>query len=441
MKAQLPTVAVVGRQNVGKSTLVNRLLGRRVTIADDAPGITRDRIELEAVWNGRPFAIVDTAGYIRGPKGIEALAAEQAERAVQEADLVLLVVDVQAGVTEEDARLARALRKAPVPILVAANKTDSPDDLADVAAFHTLGLGEPFDVSALHGRNAGDLLDRIVELLPPSSEVDVELEAEPAFAIVGRPNVGKSRLFNRLVGDERSVVSEISGTTRDAVDSVVTWPGAGPVRFVDTAGLRRGGRVSGIEYYSYLRATQAIERADVVVLVLDATAGFTGDDKRIANRVMDAGRALLIVANKWDLVEDKNELFRSLGETLRPFARVGVVRTSAATGQGVHRLPAILLDLRERWSRRAPTSTVNEILQEAQGERPTSRSAGSLHYATQVSSGPPTFVIFGGARSPDPGYQRYLEHRLRSELDLDGVPIRLRFRQRTGRRVGRAQGR
>jgi GTPase len=439
--ARRPTIAVVGRQNVGKSTLVNRLFGRREAIAHDMPGVTRDRIELEAEWNGRRFALVDTAGYVHGATGIEARATAQADRAMREADLVLLVVDVRTGVTEEDADLARQLRRADVPVMLVANKTDTPDDAIELASFHALGLGDPFPVSALRGEGTGDLLDRIVDLLPEGPREEHDRAQEPRFAIVGRPNVGKSSLFNRLVGHERSVVSEVPGTTRDAVDSVVTWPEVGRVRFVDTAGMRRGRKVRGVEYFSVLRATEAIARADVVMLVLDAVDGFTTEDKKIASRVIDAGRAFLIVANKWDLVGDKEPRFHELRAQLRPFGGAEIVRTSASRGQGVHRLPSLLLDLHERWTSRVPTSTVNDIVHAAQRERPTSRRTGTLHYATQVATGPPTFVIFGGANAPDPGYRRYLENRLRRELGLEGIPIRLRFRARSadrsrGRRGG-----
>jgi GTPase len=428
-----PVIAVVGRQNVGKSTLVNRLFGRRETIAHDMPGVTRDRIEVEATWRGRRFGLVDTAGYLHRATGIEALAAKQADRATEEADLILLVVDVRAGITEEDAQLARRLRRGPVPVLLVANKADSPMDIADAAALNSLGLGEPFSVSALHGRGVGELLDRVVELLPDAPQDENETVPEPRFAIVGRPNVGKSSLFNRLLGEERSVVSDVSGTTRDSVDSVVDWPELGRVRFIDTAGMRRGQSVTGVEYYSFLRAAEAIDRAHVAVLVIDAEAGFTTEDKKIANRVMDAGRAFMVVANKWDLVEEKDRAFKELQDVIRPFAGASAVRVSALRGQGVHRLPTLLLDLHRRWTYRASTSKVNDIVHAAQRERPTSRAAGTLHYATQVSSGPPTFAIFGGAKAPDAGYQRYLENRLRRELGFEGVPIRLRFRGRRPR--------
>ena len=437
MSAHVPSIAIVGRQNVGKSTLVNRLFGRRVSIAHGMPGVTRDRLEVEATWNGRRFRLVDTAGYVHRASGIEAKATEQVERAIASADLVLFVVDVRTGVTDEDGRLATRFRRSPTPVVLVANKADSPNDAGDVATLNRLGLGEPFPVSALHGQGTGELLDRIVELLPDARDTGSPDE-DPRFAIVGRPNVGKSSLFNRLVGQDRSIVSDVAGTTRDAIDSVVQWPELGQVRFVDTAGMRRGTKVRGVEYFSVLRATEAVERAHVAVLVIDAVAGFTMEDKKIANRVMEAGRAFLVVANRWDLVEEKDATYKRFGDELSIYASADVVRTSALTGLGVHRLPAILMDLHARWTSKAPTSVVNEVLQQAQRERPTPRSASTLHYATQVGVGPPAFVIFGGARPPDPGYRRYLENRLRRELGLAGVPIRLRFRPRE-RRASRGE--
>ncbi|MFL5790712.1 MAG: ribosome biogenesis GTPase Der [Actinomycetota bacterium] len=431
--SRVPQIAIVGRQNVGKSTLVNRLFGKRAAIAHDAPGVTRDRIELEATWRGRRFGLVDTAGYLHHATGLEALAAEQADRSIAAADLVVLVVDVRAGITEEDGALARRLRTSPTPVLLVANKADAPGDEADVADLYRLGLGEPFPVSALHGQGIGDLMDRLLDLLPDAPEA-AESPQEPRFAIVGRPNVGKSTLFNRLVGEHRSVVSEVSGTTRDSVDSLVTWPDLGTVRFIDTAGMRKGTKVRGVEYYSVLRARHAIEAAHVAILVLDAPDGFPTEDKKIANLVTDSGRALLIAANKWDLVEDKDRWFKRLEDEVQLYARATVLRTSGTRGQGVHRLGPLLLDLHARWSSRASTSTVNDIVQTAQRERPTPKGIGTLHYATQVSTAPPTFVVFGGARPPAPTYQRYIENRLRRDLRLEGVPIRLRFRPRTRER-------
>jgi len=426
-----PAVAVVGRQNVGKSTLVNRLFGGREAIAHEMPGVTRDRVELEASWRDRAFRLVDTGGFAHSARGIEALVSEQAERAAGTADVVLLVVDVQTGPVEEDSTLARRLRRAEVPVLVVVNKVDSDREEADVPAFHRLGLGDPLPVSALHGRGSGDLLDRLVEVLPEDDGAEEQEGEEPRFAIVGRPNVGKSSLFNRLVGEERSVVYEEAGTTRDAVDALVEWQGR-PVRFVDTAGFRRPAKVQGVEYYSFLRAERAIERAHVALLVLDASEGLSSEDKRIAARVMEFGRGLVVVANKWDLVEERDRAFKELSELLSPFARAPVLRTSARTGTGVHRLPEALSAVQERWARRTPTAQVNDVISAAQAERQAPGGA-RVRYATQVAARPPRFVLFG-AEPPDASYQRFLEGRLRRSLDLDGVPIRLRFRK--GRRRG-----
>jgi GTPase len=425
---RVPLVAVVGRQNVGKSTLVNRLFGHREAIAHPSAGVTRARVEVEASWRGRRVRIVDTGGYLHDAKGIEALVRAQADRAAAEADLILLIVDAQAGVTEEDALLARRLRRTATPVILVANKVDTDRDETDALAFHALGLGEPFTVSALHGRSAGDLLDRVVAVLP-DAPAEVEGEAvQPRFALVGRPNVGKSSLFNRLVGDERSVVFEEAGTTRDSVDALVEWP-QGPVRFVDTAGMRRPTRVKGVEYYSFVRASEAIHRADVAVLVIDAQEAFTAEDKRIAVRVTDEGRGLLVVANKWDLIEDKDRLYKTLTEEISLFARATVLRTSAVRGQGVPRLPHLLMDLHARWSSRVSTAKVNEVIQQAVAERPPPRGGGKVHYATQVSAAPPSFVLFGGSEPPAT-YGRFLENRLRAAFGFEGVPIRMTFRQR-----------
>lgn len=432
----LPGVAVVGRQNVGKSTLVNRLFGGREAIAHEMPGVTRDRVELETTWRGRRFRLVDTGGFVRGARGIDAKVAAQAERAAAQADVILLVVDAQTGPVDEDAELARALRRVRVPVLPVVNKVDSDREETDAFAFQALGLGDPITVSALHGRGAGDLLDRLVEVLP-EPEAEEEMEGEPRFALVGRPNVGKSSLFNRLVGEERSVVFEEAGTTRDAVDAVVSWPD-GPVRFVDTAGFRRPAKVRGVEYYGFLRAERAIQRAHVAILVLDAPQGFTAEDKRIAARVMEFGRGLVVVANKWDLVEEKDPTYKDLGRELAPFARAPLLRTSATTGTGLARLPATILEIHGAWSRRAATAAVNEILQGAQAERPAPAGA-RYRYGTQVGAGPPTFVVFGG-RAPGPGYQRFLENRLRRAFELEGVPVRLRFRPAGGRGRSRSRG-
>jgi GTP-binding protein len=401
-------------------------------IADETPGVTRDRVELSASWRGREFRVIDTGGYLHRARGIDALVSAQAERAAGQADVVLLVVDGQTGPTEEDSALVRRLRRASVPVVLVVNKVDTPAEMPGAAAFYGMGLGEPAMISALHGRGCDDLLDRVIALLPTGLS-EPEREVEPRFAIIGRPNVGKSSLFNRLVGEERSVVFREGGTTRDSVDAVVEWP-SGPVRFVDTAGLRPATRARGIEYYSLVRAGRAIERAHVAALVIDATEGFTAGDRRIAARVMDAGRGLAVVANKWDLVEEKGPVFRQLGEETRSFASAPVVRTSATAGTGVAKLAPCLLALHERWSRRFPTAEVNRVLQEAQGERP-APGRTKFRYGTQVTAGPPVFVIFGGGE-PEPSYGRFLENRLRRAFGLEGVPIRLRFRAKRHRRSG-----
>jgi GTP-binding protein len=424
-------VAIVGRQNVGKSTLLNRLLGSRRAIADREPGVTRDRLEVPVAWRGRSFLAVDTGGYTTKARGIEALVAGQAERALEEADVVLLVVDATVGVQEEDAALAARLRRSRVPVILVANKVDAEGQEPDVAELYRLGLGEPIAVSALHGRGSGELLDRVVALLPPDQE-DAETvpPEERVFCIVGRPNVGKSSLFNRLVGVERSVVYREAGTTRDAVDAVVEWDG-GPVRFVDTAGFRRPSRAEGVAYYGFLRAVRAIERAQVATLIVAADEGVTTEDRKIAARVEEAGRGLVVVANKWDLVEsgERAERFAEIRERVAVFPGVPVLRTSARTGAGVGKLPAALLRTREAWVKRVSTSEVNRVLQQAQSEHPPPRVTGKVLYGSQVGSGPPRFVVFSGGPIPRP-YARFLENRLRAAFGFEGVPIRLTFRRR-----------
>jgi GTP-binding protein len=431
-------VAIVGRQNVGKSTLLNRLLGAREAIADEVPGVTRDRVEVPVSWRGRDFRVIDTGGYVHRPKGIETLVTAQADRAMADSDLILLVVDAAVGVQEEDAQLARRLRRAAVPVLLVANKVDTAGREGDAVELYRLGLGEPVAVSALHGRGTGDLLDRLVDLAPDRREPDVQVEMEglperelePTFCIVGRPNVGKSSLFNRLVGEERAVVFEEAGTTRDAVDALVNVDGE-RLRFVDTAGLRRPSRAEGLEYYGYVRTVRAIDRAHVAALVVAADEGVTTEDRKIASRISEAGRGLVVVANKWDLVdrEERAGRFADIREGVAVFPRVPVLRTSAKTGAGVHRVLPELLRIHREWLRRVPTSEVNRVLQRAQGEHPPPRSAGRLLYGTQVAAGPPLFVVFAGGPIP-PQYSRFLENRLRDAFGFEGAPIRISFRRR-----------
>jgi GTPase len=423
-------VAILGRQNVGKSTLLNRLLGSRQAISAREPGVTRDRLEVPVTWRGRTFLAIDTGGYTRKPRGMDALVTGQAERALTGADAVVLVVDASVGVQEEDAALAARLRGSTVPVLLVANKVDAAGREPDVAELYRLGLGDPIAVSALHGRGAGELLDRLVAVLPPDEEEDGEALEEPVFCVVGRPNVGKSSLFNRLVGEDRSVVYEEAGTTRDAVDAVVQWDG-GPVRFVDTAGFRKPSRAEGVAYYGFLRAVRAIERAHVAALVVAADEGVTTEDRKIASRVGEAGRGLVVVANKWDLVESgqRAERFADIRERVEVFPSVPVMRTSARTGAGVVKLRPVLRGTGEAWAKRVATSEVNRVLQKAQGEHPPPRQTGKILYGSQVGAGPPRFVVFSAGPIPRT-YARFLENRLRAAFGFEGVPIRLTFRRR-----------
>ena len=436
MAARLPLVAVVGRVNVGKSTLVNRLFGRRAAIAHDQPGVTRDRMELPVSWRGRTFTVVDTGGYVPRGGGIDAQVRAQAEIAAQRADVIVFVVDAETGIQEEDDLLAKRLRQVTAPVVLVANKLDDPKPSpADVAPLYALGLGEPIPISAVHGYGSADLLDRILSLLP--EPVEDEEEAGPdetRIAIVGRPNVGKSSLFNRLVGEERAVVHDIAGTTRDAIDSVIQV-GERIVRFVDTAGFRKRTRLQGVEYYGMVRSLQAIDRSDVAMLVVDAVDGVTQEDKRILSRTEEAGRGIVAVANKWDLLEseDKEPRLAEVREDLAVFPGVPVLRTSALSGQGVNRLLPELLRIHDVWSKRVSTSDVNKVLQDAAGERPPPRSTGRPLYGTQIGTGPPKFVIFGTGAVTQ-GYRRFLENRIRRELGFPGVPIRIQFRERKRRR-------
>ncbi|MBA3727955.1 MAG: ribosome biogenesis GTPase Der [Actinobacteria bacterium] len=431
----LPRVAVIGRQNVGKSTLLNRLAGRKIAIEDELPGVTRDRVEVEVGWDGHTFLLTDTGGFTSRARGVEAQAARQAARAVQGADLVLLVVDAQTGVTEEDAVLAGRLQRGGAAVLLVANKCDSEALERNSAEFLKLGLGEPVPVSALHGRRTGDLLDRIAEGIP-RADSPLHVEAELRTCLVGRPNVGKSSLFNRLVREERAVVHEEPGTTRDAVDSVVLIDGRS-LRFIDTAGLRRQVKTQGLEYYGLLRSLRAIERSHVAILVVDASQGVTSEDKRIAAQVAAAGRGLVVVLNKWDLVpsDERDRLFRDLGRRLEIFPGTPVVRTSALRGMGVGRVVPTLLAVHEAWRRRVPTAAVNREIEAALASYPPPRGVGRIRYGTQVSAGPPSFVLFG-ATVPGNAYRRYLENRLRRAFGFEGVPVRISFRAKAPVRIG-----
>ncbi|MDQ6927574.1 MAG: ribosome biogenesis GTPase Der [Actinomycetota bacterium] len=432
---KLPLVAVVGRPNVGKSTLVNRIVGRREAIVEERAGVTRDRKVLEAEWAGRQFNIVDTGGWLAASGNLDAKVSRQAERAIGDADVVLFVVDAGVGVTDEDARVARILQQADVPVIMAANKVDSEQREADVWPFDRLGLGDPFPVSALHGRDSGDLLDALVKALPPitdSNEVSGEdqLSNEVGVAIVGRPNVGKSTLFNRLIGDERSIVHDQPGTTRDTIDTVVETP-EGPVRFIDTAGMRRKSRVDdGPEYYSLVRALQAIDNANSALLVIDATAGVTHQDQRLAERIDAAGSPVIIVMNKWDLLpsEQRADVIADVEDRLHFLAYAPVLKMSALTGRGVHKLLPALDAAIDAYQRRVPTRELNEVVQAAQAAH--QAPGAKVLYCTQGAVEPPTFTLFANRTLP-PTYLRFLERRIREHFGFGPTPLKLRVRRRS----------
>ncbi|MCB0975917.1 MAG: ribosome biogenesis GTPase Der [Acidimicrobiales bacterium] len=434
--SQLPVVAIVGRPNVGKSTLLNRIVGHRAAIVEEKPGVTRDRKEVDAEWQGTAFRLVDTGGWMPGGTELDEKVSRQSERAMAEADVVLFVADVTTGVTEEDARVAQLLRGGDRPVFVVANKVDDPAREPLMWDLLSLGLGNPYPVSSLHGLGTGDLLDAVVESLPVAEEPEEASEDDPddekvfAVALVGRPNVGKSTLFNRLIGEDRSVVHDLAGTTRDAVDTILETD-EGPIRFVDTAGMRRKARIDeGTEYYSFVRALQAVDASDVALLVIDSTEGITHQDQRLAERIDAAGCPIVVVLNKWELL-DTEDRARVTAEVKRRLAFLGeseVIRISALTGRNVHRLLPILHDAIETYHRRIPTRKVNDVVAEAQAAQPAPHGARIL-YATQGATDPPTFTLFTNKELPT-SYLRYVERRLRESFGLGATPIKLRVRKR-----------
>jgi len=438
-----PVVAIVGRPNVGKSTLVNRIVGRRAAIVQEKPGVTRDRKELEASWCGRSFVVVDTGGWLApnaagaDPAVLVRQVSGQAERAIAEADVILCVVDVTVGAVEEDDAVARVLRRSGKPVIVAVNKVDDERREPDTWAFARLGLGTPFPISAGHGRGTGELLDAVVAALPPEAEIAQDPEPDGIFsvAIVGRPNVGKSTLFNRLVGDDRSVVHDEPGTTRDAIDTIIETPD-GPLRFVDTAGMRRRSRIDeATEYYGLLRALEAVDRADAALLVIDAEAGVTHQDQRLAERIDASGTAIVVVLNKWDLVKDADQRRQVLEDVADRLAFLGyapVLKISALTGSRFDKLLPALREAEEAYHRRIPTAALNRLLQEAQAHHPppvVKRHRPRILYGTQGAIDPPTFTLFATHELPAT-YLRYLERRMREAFELGPSPVKLRVRRR-----------
>ncbi len=432
---ELPLVAVVGRPNVGKSTLFNRIVGRREAIVEEKPGVTRDRKEVVAEWQGREFRLVDTGGWMPGGDALDEKVSKQSEKAILEADVVLFVVDVTVGITEEDSRVAQILRRNGRPVLLVANKVDDTNRESAIWDLLGLGVGDPFPVSALHGRGTGDLLESLMLELPPEpdevlDEEDAEADKIFSVSIVGRPNVGKSTLFNRLIGDERSVVHDMPGTTRDAVDTIVETED-GPIRFVDTAGMRRRSKVDeATEYYSLVRALQAIDRSDVALLVIDATIGVTAQDQRLAERIDAAGCPVVVLLNKWELLDAdaRDEVGYQISQRLHFIGESPVLKISALSGKGVHRLLPALSGTIEDYHRRVPTRKVNQVLRAAQAAQPGPHGARVL-YATQGATDPPTFTLFANKEIP-PSYLRYLERSLREAFDMGATPIKMRVRKR-----------
>ena len=449
-----PVVAVVGRPNVGKSTLVNRILGRREAIVEERSGVTRDRKEVRTEWQGRRLTLLDTGGWSAGGDDLDAKVSAQVERAVRQADAVLFVVDATVGLTADDEQVARVLHSAKAPVLVVANKVDHPRQADSAWELLGLGLGAPYPVSALHGRGTGDLLDSLVARLDaaaagsqraaapaegavggPASATGARQVPAPgseAFSVVlvGRPNAGKSTLFNRLIGEDRAIVHDLPGTTRDAIDTLIETS-EGPVRFIDTAGMRRRSRIdSGTEYYSLVRALRAVDSADVALLVVDSSVGVTHQDQRLAERVDAAGCPVVILLNKWDLAsaQARLDLADAIEHKLGFLAGAPVLRISALNGKGVSRLWPSLSTAVAEYRTRIPTRRVNEAVRAAQSAHPAPGGARIL-YAAQVATDPPTFTLFANRTLPRT-YLRYIERRLREQFGLGGTAIKLRVRRR-----------
>ena len=433
----VPTVAVVGRPNVGKSTLVNRIIGRREAVVEDVPGVTRDRVSYEASWNGRRFMVQDTGGWEPDAKGLQQSVARQAEVAMRTADAILVVVDATVGATSVDEAVAKVLRRSKTPVILVANKVDDDRVEAEAAALWSLGLGEPHTVSATHGRGTGDLLDVLLEALPETPREGTGGGGPRRVALVGKPNVGKSSLINKLSGDERSVVHDVAGTTVDPVDSIVELGGK-PWRFVDTAGLRkRVNSASGAEFYASLRTRGAIDAAEVAVLLIDASQPITEQDQRVIMMVVESGRALVIAFNKWDLVDEdrRYELGREIERDLLRVPWAARVNISAKTGRAVQKLVPAMETALESWDKRISTGRLNTWLKEVVAATPPPMRGGRLPrvlFATQAATRPPTFVLFTTGFL-EAGYRRFLERRLREEFGFDGSPVRISVRVREKR--------
>ena len=435
-----PVVAVVGRPNVGKSSLVNRVLGRREAIVEATPGVTRDRHGFHGEWGGRSFEIVDTGGLEPGARGLEQRVSEQAQVAIETADVIVLVVDASTGPLEDDLLVAEQLRRTNKPVILVANKVDDPRDRSTWTAFYKLGLGDPVPVSALHGTGSGDFLEVLAAALP-DNRVD-EDDSWASIAIVGRPNVGKSSILNRLTRSYRSIVDATPGTTRDPVDSHLQLDDDTTIRIVDTAGMRRQVRIDDpLEYFSFLRSRQTLARVDAAILVVDAEEGVTSHDQRIAEEILDHGRACVIALNKWDAIpkdeNDRARLDRDVGQRLRFLTWAPQVRTSAVSRRGVDKLLPAIRAAVESHRRRLPTPEVNRIVRDAQSARTHPRTQGKairILYAVQAEVAPPTFVLFANGRL-ERDYLRFVENRIREVEPFVGTPLKVAARLRSRREV------
>ncbi|HVT70921.1 MAG TPA: ribosome biogenesis GTPase Der [Trebonia sp.] len=442
-----PVLAVVGRPNVGKSTLVNRILGARQAVVQDVPGVTRDRVAYDANWRGRQFTLVDTGGWLARARGLAAQVAEQAEIAVSLADAVLFVVDARVGATDEDEAVARVLRRAGKPVVLVANKVDDAKSEADAQTLWSLGLGEPVMVSAMHGRGSGDMLDLALEALPEAPR-EGQAEGGPRrVALIGRPNVGKSSLLNKLAGEQRAVVDSVAGTTRDPVDELVELGGT-TWRFVDTAGIRRRFRESqGADYYATLRTQSALDRAEVAVVLIDASEPLTEQDLRILSMVTEAGRALVIAYNKWDLTDaDRRDYLEAEIERQLYHVRWAPrVNISAATGRHVERLVPAIEQALAGWEQRISTGQLNSWLNALVAATPPPMRGGRqprVLFATQAGTRPPHFVLFTTGFLEET-YRRFIERRLREDFGFEGTPVKvtMRLREKRGKNAGRPAAR
>ena len=445
--APLPVVAVVGRPNVGKSSLVNRIIGRREAVVEDVPGVTRDRVAYDAEWQNTRFTLVDTGGWETSVSGLAAMVARQAEYAAQTADVVLFVVDATVGITDADEAVTRVLRAAERPVVLAANKVDGSMQESDALELWNLGVGEPYPISALHGRGTGDLLDAVVAAFPEQvrePQAPEDEDGPPRVALLGRPNVGKSSLLNRLAGEERVVVDSVAGTTRDAVDELIelggrTW------KFIDTAGIRRRFRaLQGADYYATMRTGAALERAEVAVVLMDVSEPLAEQDIRVIEQVVEAGRGLVLAFNKWDILDDERRVYleKEIDRQLGRVSWAPRVNISAKTGRHMERLvPAIETSL-AGWSQRIPTGQLNNWLKELVAATPPPVRGGKqpkILFGTQAGARPPQFVLFTTGFLED-NYRRFIERRLREDFGFEGSPIHIgmRIREKKGGPPNRA---